>query len=194
MVWKPSYNVRPDSDIMAIVMGELGRAVRMMGWGYHLPGEIKPIFNCRDDKMRRNPLWRNSFKSRRCIVPVDGYYEWPKGKQRGKQARYLCLSSGAMIGLAGIWRQENGRAVCSIRTCESNEMIKAIPHDRMPAILEPNDFDPWLDPENDDLDGLDSIAGTYPANKMASHLVGPWVNKGVDDPRCIEPADSETLF
>ena len=63
MVWKPRYNVCPDSDIMVILMGNSRRAVRMMGWGYHLPGKSKPLFNCRDDKMGGSSLWRSSFKS-----------------------------------------------------------------------------------------------------------------------------------
>ena len=73
-------------------------------------------------------------------------------------------------------------------------MERSIPHPRMPAILKPQDYDQWLDPENRDLDGLSSLAQTYPASEMAMYGVGPWVNRGLDDPRCIESADLESLF
>ena len=95
------------------------------------------------------PSFREPFKSQRCLVPADGFYEW---QQNGKTKQPYCfeVNDGELFAFAGLWdrwRGPQGEVVesCSILTTTPNSLLTDI-HDRMPVILSPDNYDLWLDP------------------------------------------------
>ncbi len=134
--------------------------------------------------------------SRRCILPVDGFFEWRAiTGARAKQPYAIAMKDGSPFGLAGIW--ENWRdpntgeweRTFAIITASSNELVAQI-HNRMPAILPPQSYDRWLSLEPDPHDRLIS----YPSELMTIWPISTRVNKPENDEPAIldrapEPID-----
>ena len=135
--------------------------------------------------------FRDAFRSRRCLVPADGFYEW-KRQNRSKQPYYIRLNDGRPFAFAGMWqrwqRAETLIDSCTILTTDANELVAAL-HDRMPVILDPQQFEQWLDPAVDDPEILSPLLAPYPADRMTAYPVSRVVNSPhIDGPACIEPA------
>ena len=102
--------------------------------------------------MSDKPSFRAAFRSRRCIVPASGFYEWQRQGSGPKQPHLIRRKDGEPLGLAGLWESWHDRAsseaveTCTIITCAPNELMAEL-HDRMPVILDPADYDRWLDPK-----------------------------------------------
>jgi putative SOS response-associated peptidase YedK len=115
-------------------------------------------FNARTETLAEKPTFRNAFKRRRCIIPVDGFYEWMAVQGKPKQPFYLHpKDQEGLFVLAGLWdyweTQDGAMESCTIITTEPNELMVEI-HNRMPVILQESDFDAWLDLENQTGAGL----------------------------------------
>jgi putative SOS response-associated peptidase YedK len=158
----------------------------------------KPI-NATAERVAAAPMFRAAYARRRCLVPVDSFFEWAKAKGRGPKRPYAVgLRDGAPFALAGIWEswrhpesEDVVRTFCVI-TVPANSMIDAI-HDRMPAIIAPEAYDRWLsgiEPDPRDL------LVPYPAELMTMWPVSLRVNKpDFDDRSILEPAEaSEAPF
>ncbi len=105
--------------------------------------------NARAESITRAPAWREPMKKRRCIVPANAFFEWSKVSPPLKQPYVFELAGGNPIGFAGLWdawKDREGRWLQSfaIVTTEANELMSRV-HPRMPVILEPRDYDRWLD-------------------------------------------------
>jgi putative SOS response-associated peptidase YedK len=129
------------------------------------------------------PTFRDAYRMRRCIVPVDGFFEWKAIKgQRAKQPYAIAMRDGAPFGIAGIW--ENWKEPASgewirtfaIITTDANELVVDI-HDRMPVILSPNDYARWLGEEPDPRD----LMRPFPADLMRMWPISTRVNKPEND-------------
>jgi putative SOS response-associated peptidase YedK len=136
--------------------------------------------------VRSLPSFREAYPKRRCILPVDGFFEWKaiKGKT-AKQPYAIAIKNGEPFGIAGIW--ENWKEPVSrewIRTfaiiTNSNELIAEI-HDRMPVILAPVDYARWLSEEPDPSD----LMRPYPADLMRMWPISTRVNKPENNDRSI---------
>jgi putative SOS response-associated peptidase YedK len=205
-VFTPRYSVRP-TDVMPIVTWDAGgrRQVESARWGL-IPSwwkEPKPprmaTFNARAGSLASSGMWRGPFKRSRCLVPANGFYEWPvKGK--GKPPVYIYRKDRRMFpfaGLADTWvSPETGEAVRSytIITVEPNELMRPI-HDRMPAMLDDEAVALWMDPLTEDPARLEAVLRPYPSELMAFHGVSAEANKaGADGPHLIEQAKQDSLF
>jgi putative SOS response-associated peptidase YedK len=127
------------------------------------------MFNARAETLAEKPSFKQAFKKRRCLIPVDGFYEWQKS---GKGKRPLCcsLKSGRPFGLAGLYETwvspDKGYIhTCTIITTDANDLIRPI-HDRMPVILPREKEAAWLDPHNGNLAALSSLLKPSPADGM----------------------------
>ncbi|MEZ0366956.1 SOS response-associated peptidase [Mycobacterium sp. pUA109] len=214
----PNYNVAPTSTITAVVArhrepaDEPTRRVRLMRWGL-VPPWVKPgpngapdgkgplLINARADKVTTSPAFRSAAKSKRCLIPMDGYYEWrvnpdtPAGKKAGKTPFYLHRADGEMLFMAGLWSVWKGPEgakpllSCTIITTDAVGELADI-HDRMPLVVPESDWDTWLDPDADaDLQLLaepPDVAGL--ALREVSTLVNSVRNNG---PELIEPAQPQ---
>src|SRR4051812_29045234 len=149
------FNIAP-SQAVAIVR-EL-RIVRQAGdgavrelaavrWGLILAWAKEPsignkMINARAESIAEKPAFRAAFRSRRCIVPASGFYEWQRRGRSPARPYLIRRKDGKPIGFAGLWEgwrdPASGETVesCTVITCEPNELVAGL-HDRMPVILDP---------------------------------------------------------
>lgn len=191
----PRYNIAPTQPVAAIRLNENGqREITFFQWGL-IPSWSKDaqigarLINARSETVAEKPSFRNAFKRRRCLIPADGFYEWQK--QNGKkQPIYIHSTTGRPFALAGLWEmwQDPGGSQiqsCTILTTSPNELMAPI-HDRMPVIIEPEDFSMWLAPGANPEDGL-HLCRPYPVDKMAAYAVSTAVNNARNEiPDCIQ--------
>ncbi len=187
-----SWNVAPTTEVYAVVDHEGERLLGTLRWGL-VPFWAKDprigsrLVNARAETLATRPAFRDPFRHRRCLVPADGFYEWERREgRRGKVPHYVYGRDGRPLALAGLWSSwedpdGGGRLrTCTIVTGRPNELVGRL-HDRMPVILPPQAWDPWLDPDLDDPDALRDLLATYPAESLAEHAVSTLVNRVTND-------------
>ncbi len=189
------YNIAPTQDIVAVRSGHDGRREMVqLHWGL-IPFWAKDpaignrMINARAESLAEKPAFRQAFRKRRCLIVADGFFEWQKvGKQ--KQPYYIHRHDDRPFAFAGLWESWPGTEPplqsCTIITTDANETTRPI-HDRMPVILPEQDYDEWLDPENNDTDRLQQLLRPLEDDVLRADPVSTYVNKVQnDDPRCIE--------
>ncbi len=198
----PRYNIAPSQDVAVILLdGERAqRVLRSMRWGLvpHWakdPAVGNRMINARAESAAEKPAYRMPFRKRRCLLPATGFFEW-KRVGAGKQPMLLRRRDGRPFAFAGLWDRwhpEDGEPVesCTILTTEPNDLVVEV-HDRMPVILPPEAYEPWLDPAIQEPAELQSLLVPYEASEMIAHPVSRRVNAPAnDDPDCIEPVDPD---
>lgn len=199
--WKPRYNVAPSQMIPGVIrpLENKKREFKMLRWGFVATwtqgGRL--ILNVQSEEINEKPLFTESFEKWRCLIPVDGFYEW---RHEAKETRpyYIRMKDDKPFALAGLWApqtmNEETIEACSILTTTPNETVRVV-HDRMPVIVDEKDYDLWLDSDIRDFKTLQKIFKPYSAEKMVGYQVSAWVNKTInDDPKCIEPSNEpETI-
>ncbi len=189
----PRYNAAPMQWLPVIRQRPSGeRVLQTLRWGL-LPSWAKDetianrLINARAETLAEKPSFRSAYRKRRCIVPADGFYEWAK-RPDGKQPYYIHASDGSILAFAGLWerwtRTDDGDVIDSftIVTTAANDRMRAL-HDRMPAILAPEDLARWLEPASEP-DALGDLLGPCPDTRLALHpvtrAVGNMRNEGPD--------------
>jgi putative SOS response-associated peptidase YedK len=194
-----SWNVAP-TDPLPVVRYEAKdhqRSLEVMRWGL-VPFWAKDIkvgfanINAKAEGIETKPAFREAFCQRRCLVPVDNFYEWAKTAS-GKQPYAIALKGGGLMALAGLWEswrsETTGERVRSfaIVTTVPNELCAAL-HNRMPLVLAPEAWPQWLGEEPADEAQLKALLAPYPSDGMVcspvSQRVGSVKN---NDPSLIEP-------
>lgn len=143
--------------------------------------EIKGLstINARGETIATSRTWREPMKKRRCLIPVNAFYEWPKEGKPPKQPYAFELSSGNLFAFAGIWdawKDGEGHWLQSyaIVTTVANELMSRI-HPRMPVILHSRDYDRWLDRGETEQLPLDLLR-PFESDAMEMHEANPKVN------------------
>lgn len=194
---EPRFNVAPSQDVAAVREDHDGhRVLSFERWGL-VPHWAKDaaignrLINARAETVATKPAFANALRSRRCIVPADGFYEW-SGSGAERRPYIFRRPDRAMIGLAGLyerWVGEGGEVVdsCTLITTAANETLAAF-HDRMPVILAPSDYPHWLDRGAEDPDSVSSLLAPCPADWLESSPVSSRINNPRnDDPECLIP-------
>jgi len=197
----PRYNIAPTQNVLAIraASDNSTREAVAMRWGL-IPSWSKsltgpPLFNARSETVAEKPSFRTAFRRRRCLIPADGFYEWQALTSKQKQPHYITLRSGQPFAFAGLWESwqpPDGSRVesCTILTTSASPFMQPL-HDRMPVILSPAEFAPWLDSKLTEPEQLLPMLDQYPDNEMTefavSSLVGSVRN---DSPELIHPCES----
>jgi putative SOS response-associated peptidase YedK len=156
------------------------------------------MINARAETAADKPAFRDAFRSKRCLVPADGFFEW-RAAPDGKQPYLVRLKSGAPFAIAGLWaawRPDDGPKLesCALLTTEPNELMRPI-HDRMPVLLPHESWDPWLDPAVSDVERLRALLRPAPADTMEAIPVSRRVNDPRnDDAACLVREAPLTLF
>ena len=182
---EPRYNIAPTTDASVVVAREGRRAVVRYRWGLvpawtDDPRIASRMFNARAETLTTSPVFRDAFRRRRCLVPVDGFYEW---RRAGKDRTPLTIfdPAGGPLALAGVWtgRQdpETGewRRSFAVITTRPNEFMRRI-HDRMPVIIAPEGWALWLDGEVEDPGELLALLEPSDALALDAYPVQPLVN------------------
>lgn len=190
--WTPRYNIAPMQSAL-VVTGGSERAIRLMRWGL-VPSWAKDetmagrLINARAESVSEKPHFKRPFARQRCLVVADGYYEWSKSGRTRQPWRYT-LKEGPMMAFAGLWDfwPATSLHTFTVITTEANALARPV-HDRMPAILAPQDYALWLDATVSDTARLQTLLKPFPDAAMQSCQVCTRVNSiQNDDPGCIEP-------
>jgi putative SOS response-associated peptidase YedK len=198
--WSPRFNVAPTQPVPVIRQNpkEPIRELSLMKWGLipawaKDPSDAARMINARSETASSKAAFRDSLKSRRCLIPADGFYEWVRD---GKTKRPFCfeVTEGELFAFAGLWdgwKNANGQWIktFSILTTTPNAVTSAI-HDRMPVILDPDNYDLWLDPGMQDVVAISEVLKPYDARLMRCYPVGTRVNSvSNDDLECSRPVE-----
>lgn len=184
---EPRYNIAPTQSV-AVVTDPGTRDVALFRWGLvpswaDDPSIGNKLINARAETVAEKPSFRSAFRSRRCLILADGFYEWQKRNgKKGKQAQpfYFRLESGEPFAFAGLWEtwQPSEGAdpllTCTLITCAANERVAPI-HDRNPVILDGDKPWVWLDPAAS-REQLHALLVPYPADEMMAYPVSSEVN------------------
>lgn len=184
--WLPVIRARPDG----------ARVAEAMRWGL-VPGWAKDeavaahLINARVETLAEKPSFRAALRHRRCVVPVNGFYEWAAWPE-GKQPFYVHAANDAPLGLAGLWerwtRPADGETLetFTIVTTTASEAVRPL-HDRMPLILPPEEYGAWCD-AGTSVDAVREMLAATSVTPLASHPVGRAVgNVRRDDAELMRP-------
>jgi putative SOS response-associated peptidase YedK len=202
----PSWNVPPTHRLYAVTeshpltddgerSGATTRVLDQFRWGLvpHWAKDVRmgnKMINARAETVAKTPAYRSAFSAHRCLIVVDGFYEWrvpdPREPKR-KVPYYFHRADGRPIGFAGLYetwwdktRSPDPDPETLLRTCTiittgaGPDMVEV--HDRMPVILDAASLDRWLDPHNRDTETLRSLLLPAPAGTLLRHPVSTEVN------------------
>ena len=178
----PRYNVCPTTPVAVCTAGEGGRRLRAMRWGflphwYKTPSDGPLLINARSETVAEKPAFRQACRERRCLIPVDGFYEWTREEGRQPLPWYIHRADGAPLVLGGIWQEwesagQGPIAACAIVTCPAGPGMDSI-HDREPLVVEPGDWPLWLGEAGH---GAARLMKPAAPGVLAWHRVGTEVN------------------
>ncbi|HEY6881764.1 MAG TPA: SOS response-associated peptidase [Polyangiales bacterium] len=196
------YNIAPSQLILAVRLDTKHneRLLSPLHWGL-IPHFAKDrqiawrLINARAETVDKQSSYRDAFTLHRCIVPLDGFFEW-KTMGKVKQPYAFALESRKPMGIAGLWSNwkdpASGEWVrsCTLITTQANEVVRAI-HDRMPVVLEPADYARWLGEESASPGELKAMLRPFDASPMVSWPVSRAINKpgGDDDASVLARVD-----
>lgn len=192
------YNVAPTRKVPVVLTRRANkddenaakvRSLRLMKWGL-IPSWAKDasigskMINARSETLAEKPAYKRAFASRRCLVPADGYYEWIALEDGTKQPYFHRPADGSefvMAGLYEIWKDPadedpDGRVwSCTVITTTAADDVGHI-HDRSPMVLDPADWEKWLDPDLKDLEALATLLKPAVSGKLEIWPVSTAVN------------------
>src|SRR5512135_3565800 len=187
----PHYNIAPSQMVPVVRATGQGRELVFVKWGLiphwardaHIAARL---INVRAETL--DTRFRDAYRSRRCLVPADAFYEWKPVAGR-KQPYCIRMRDQAPFGMAGLWERwkaPDGEVVetCTIVTVDANALVAGL-HDRMPLIVAPADYDAWL------AAGTRELPPPVPAGDMVAYPVHPLVSDARNDvPACLVPIDA----
>jgi len=196
---QPRYNIAPTTwvDVVRLTEDEERELIRMRwglipAWWKKPLNELPSTFNARAESVAEKPMFRSAFRSRRCIIPASGFYEWT-GEPGSKQPHLFTAVDGSpLLAFAGLWERwrnpETREEVlsCTMIVSGASSWMQDY-HDRMPILLEPDQFDRWLY----------ATMGSHELQPTAESALREWpvsrrLNRpghGDEDPTIIEPAE-----
>lgn len=181
------YNVAPSSPIYACYQSGNSRQLSTFRWGL-VPGWSKGpdsrfnMFNARSETIAEKPAYRTAFRKQRCLIPVDGFYEW--SQRETKQPYLIHRKDNSPLVFAGIWdswKDGQGQLInsCSIVVTDANPLMQTI-HHRMPVIFDKSQYDNWLDADTSQ-DVLLDMLKPYDKDELELWAVSREVNSARND-------------
>jgi putative SOS response-associated peptidase YedK len=192
----PRYNIAPSQPVPIIRQEDGRRSIAVVRWGL-VPFWAKDVsigykmINARSETVMEKPAFRNCFRTRRCLVPADGFYEWSK-LQREKRPFHLGMADDSIFAFAGLWdswKTPDGSPLesCTILTTTPNSLVADL-HNRMPVILPREQYEAWLTPQPCDIATLGALLLPFDASLMKRYEVGSFVNNPKNEsPDCMMP-------
>lgn len=195
--WQPRYNIAPTQNILAIRADEEGNCLLdFFRWGL-IPAWASELsignrmINARGETLHQKRSFASLLKNRRCMVIADGYYEWQKLREGGKQACWISPKAGGVLFFAGLW-ESNRKATgdwlksCAIITTAASPALSHV-HDRMPAVVSGANAELWMNPQCDSEEAR-SLLGAADEDFFQITQVNRFVNNPRHDgPECLKP-------
>lgn len=189
-----SYNIAPGMNSFLVTRNSPNKG-EIMRWGL-VPPWAKDVrigykmINARAETITEKPMYKNSFKNKRCLIPFNAFYEWKKeGKE---QTPYLFHDKAnpylSFAGLYEVAQDGDGKELKSftIITTKANSSMKGI-HERMPVILKPEEEDLWLDKTTPESKLLELLDG-YKSKSFEAYVISNHINSaGNNDSNLIKP-------
>jgi putative SOS response-associated peptidase YedK len=182
----PSYNIAPTQSVLILMQSPLGSALEAewFTWGL-IPYFAKdkkmnpPLINARAETVATKPAFRSSFKSKRGVVLMSGYFEWHQMDEY-KQPYYIHLKNNKLLAVAALWdtwQPPSGEVVhsCCLITTNANSLIERF-HDRMPVVLNEEQQRIWLDTQQHDVPQLEGLLLPAESKEMELYPVTPKMN------------------
>jgi putative SOS response-associated peptidase YedK len=201
----PRFNIAPSQQIPLVRIDHKGnRVIDLAKWGLipawskTLP-KLQPI-NARAESVPTSGMFRQAFQRRRCLIPADGFYEWQAtGPKQPKQPYFIHFKDDRTFAFAGLWEKwkpEPGSGpieTCTIITTNPNTLMEKI-HNRMPVIVDPKDYNRWLDPNIPGSEVVDILKPFQP-DEMEAYPITTAVNSPKHDgPELLEPPAHDATF
>ena len=189
----PNYNICPTNQVVSIIANEDGRKMQSHRWGfiphwYKKPNDGPLLINARSETLAEKPAFKAACRTRRCLIPATGFYEWTKDADGKRLPWYVTPTSEPMV-FAGIWQNWGEYTTCAIVTTEAGPAMSAI-HHREPVTLTPGNWGKWLGEEGK---GAATLMTAAPEGAMSAYRVDPKVNSNrASGSDLIEPWDSTT--
>ena len=194
--WAPRWNIAPTQQVPVVRQDrkEPRRTFALLRWGL-IPSWAKDAsigfktINAMSETATERPAFRDAMKLRRCLVPADSFYEWQKVGNKQKQPYSFGMIDDSVFAFAGLWerwRDLAGEYIESftILTTKPNSLVADV-HDRMPAILQPEDYELWLDPGMTRVELVADRLKPFDSRLMKRYPVSTRVNRADnDDPEC----------
>ena len=193
--YRPSWNMAPTAPVVAVLAENGRRRAEMMRWGFTFRrnqsggSSTRPLFNARSETLTERPAFRAAFAQRRCLVPVNGFYEWQK-ESGTPTPLWVHRSDERPFALAGIYNAGTDAAACVI-TCAPNALMEPI-HNRMPVVLAGDEYDAWLDLETGP-EALQRLLAPREWPDLTARPVSSAVNRaGADGPQLVDTVVANT--
>jgi putative SOS response-associated peptidase YedK len=191
----PRYNIAPLQAIAVVRMTKESRELKEVRWGLVPQWAKQPesgfsMINARAETVDTKPAFRALLRRRRCLIPTDGFYEW-RGPQGNKQPWRFVMKRG-LFSFAGLWDHWQGPdnqviESATIITTDANDLVRPC-HDRMPVIIDPADYEFWLDPGIAEPEALRPLFAPHPVSGMDAYPVIQKVGRTTfNDPEAIRP-------
>ncbi|WP_425091152.1 SOS response-associated peptidase [Tropicimonas sp. S265A] len=189
----PNFNICPTTQVAVVTADGHGRRLRPMRWGflphwYKSPTDGPLLINARAETLADKPAFRAACRTRRCLIPATGFYEWTKDADGSRLPWYIAASDGAPTVFAGIWQDweqaDTMLTTCAIVTTAANSHMARI-HHRMPLSLEAKDWPLWLGEAGK---GAAQLMHPAPNSRFTYYRVDPQVNSNrASGPGLIAP-------
>ncbi len=191
----PNYNVCPTNQVHVVTGSEGARRLGAMRWGfiphwYKTPSDGPLLINARAETIAEKPAFRAACRTRRCLIPATGFYEWTKDAEGNRLPWYIHTADGSPIAFAGIWqvwdKGDHPLVTCAIVTTNANQSMSAI-HHRMPVSIAPEDWPLWLGEAGT---GAAPLMRPAPEDWFSYYRVDPKVNSNrASGPDLVLPLD-----
>ncbi len=197
----PRFNISPTQRVLAVYRPYPNSEAHMaeLRWGLipHWAKEMSignRLINARSETAANKPAFRFAYRSKRCLIAADGWYEWKKLNGH-KQPYNIRRQDRLPFYFAGLWDSWKGMRdgvmvhlhSCTILTADASDSLKTL-HPRMPVALAPGDYERWLDSELSDTHSIQAMIQSRPMNVFEAYPVSNYVNKPSNDqPQCIQP-------
>ena len=193
------YNIPPGTNIPVIRQSPEGkRVIHLLRWGLVPHWSKDPsigakLNNARGETVAEKPSFRDALRRRRCLIPASGFFEW-KTEGKIKQPYYISPKSGQLMAMGGLWeswKSPDGsllRTVCVVTTAP-NAVMEPI-HDRMPVIIQPENWQSWLAAPVDSIQKL--VAPCDPELLVAWPVDRRVSRTAEDDSTLIDPIEVPT--
>lgn len=191
----PRHNIAPTQPVGVVHDAHAGRSFTLMRWGF-VPAwakntrDMPTLINARAESAADKPAFRNAMRHRRCLIPADAFYEWQAAGKDRKVPHLIRRTDRDLFAFGGLWETyadpEGGEIdTVAILTTSANGELRSL-HQRMPVVIDPADFDRWLDTAHLEPRHVAGLLAPAPEGVFEAFPVSSRVNSVANDDAAIQ--------